>query len=71
MLRRTQMMNFLLVAKQGATTGGLPLRQNLEVTVGASPPCQPQTYAMAGIPSTENQLLNFMGNVKSGDEREF
>jgi hypothetical protein len=32
-----------------ATTGGLPLPAIIKRSVGAAPPCQPQTLAIAGI----------------------
>jgi|GEM_PF-5403167 len=41
-------MNLLLLAWQGKH-GGIAPTQNLEVTVGAVPLCQPQSFAIAGI----------------------
>jgi hypothetical protein len=40
MLRGTQMMNILLVAKQG-NHGGIAPTKKTKVSVGAVPPCQP------------------------------
>jgi hypothetical protein len=41
----------LVASVAGQPRGDCPYLKNLDL-VGAVPPCQPQTYAMAGNPST-------------------
>jgi hypothetical protein len=52
------MMTLLLPSKAGQPRGDCPYLTKNSGSVGAAPPCQPQTSATAGILSAYSKFIN-------------